>query len=985
MRTFVNLKVHSIYSILESTLSIDKIAKLAVEKNQPAVCLTDNNLHGALEFCLKCKALNVKPIIGCKLLLNDKQVLFPKYQKTNALITVLVRSEEGYINLLKLVNNSEYEDGYYIININDLEKYSYGLICLVGEINGLAWNLYNKLNIENGIKSLNNIKDIFTNNNFCIELQRNVFANPQYEKFILDYAKENKLIIVATNETYFESPKDFEVHEVLKTICEQKTCISEYNYFKSYNEMLPRYSDIKYTLSNTIKVCSMCDFYLEKKPIALPIFSINRKMENRTLYYQAIKSLEYIFYSLGKTEKPVYYKRLIEELYIIINTKYSGYFLIVSDFILWAKNNNVYVGPGRGSGVGSLVAYCLGITNIDPLKYNLLFERFLNINRINLPDIDVDFCQIGREKVIRYIQSKYGLTSVGQIITFGSLQIRAAIKDVGKYLNIPYEKINILCKAIPSFETDIENIYTTLIKINILPAQLISKLMEIIIKLIGLYRHVSTHAAGLVISNSLLQKNIPIIWDEANQIGISQFSMNCLENVGLPKFDLLGLKTLTAVKEIIQQLINNRININLDCYNDDKSFQLICEGKVLGTFQLEGKGMNKHIKSIQPNNINELAALIALYRPGPLKHIKLYSDTKNKKISRISLHKAVDYILDETYGIVIYQEQVMLIAQKLAGYTLSEADILRKAMAKKDMNEMLVQKNRFVEGAVSKGIEHKLAIDIFNTLSHFADYGFNKSHAIAYSTLSYITSYLKANFPLEFYSVNMTTELSDSERISALYYDAIDSGIMFISPSVQMPINKFKVGNGFIQFPLNAIKGIGEPVVNSIYESKGKKRFNSLLDFYSKINYKIITNKIIKILILSGALDCFNQSRNQMLNSLDEMVVNCSKSKQNNILTHDNKPMTLSMLYEEYLLLGCYVSECPIQLAAEISGENINSIAIIAEQNNDFVTIITKNGKLEISVHSKHRFELGKAYKYTLKTIDDTKTVFEKINLINAK
>ncbi len=437
--------------------------------------------------------------------------------------------------------------------------------------------------------------------------------------------------------------------------------------------------------------------------------------------------------------------------------------------------------------------------------------------------------------------------------------------------------------------------------------------------------------------------------------------MNWVESAGLAKFDLLGLKTLTAVDEILSQLLASRINAGLECFGDRKAFQLICAGKVLGTFQLESKGMRKHIEHMLPSNLSDLAALIALYRPGPMKHIRLYSDIKSGKVARVSLHQAIDHILDETYGIVIYQEQVMLIAQKLAGFSLSEADVLRKAMAKKDMNEMLVQKHRFLSGATANGVSHTLASSVFSTLARFADYGFNKSHAVAYSALAYITAHLKASFPLEFYAVNMTVEITTQSKMSELYYEAVAAGIQFAAPSVQKPLSKFKTGNGFIQFPLNSIKGIGSPVVNSISASRAQKPFASLADFCVRIDPRVVNKRVLKSLVSAGALDCFGQTRLQMLASL-ETISSCAKTKASHpalAAASDGSPATLAVLYEEYLLLGCYVSESPCKdgdstedteasADAEPDTDSTLVTAAIVAQFGKQLILITSSARLEV-------------------------------------
>ncbi|PIM95861.1 DNA polymerase III subunit alpha [Candidatus Hodgkinia cicadicola] len=976
MINFVNLKVHSIYSILESTLKVDRIAELAFEKKQKAVCLTDNNLHGSLEFCLKCIELGIKPIIGCKLAINHKHTLFSygKRKKSNLIITVLIQSELGYKNLLKLINQSDCKHNYHVVNLKDIHSLSKGLICLMGGFGSLSWDVYNTIGPNKTIDRLNVIKNIF-DNNLCIELERNIFTNPDYEKFMIDYAKTNGLVVAAINETYFESPEDIEVIEILQSISKQKlTHISKNNYFNDYKNILTRFPDVIEAVKNTTTISNLCNFHLEKRIVHLPSILKNKKTENKILYLKSIEALEYMFYSVGKKNKEIYYDRLLKELSIILVTSYSGYFLIVSDFTLWAKYNNIYVGSGRGSASGSLIAYCLGITVVDPMVHELLFERFLNVNRISLPDIDVDFCHEGREKIIRYIQLKYGIRNIGQIITFGSLQVKVAIKDVGRYLSISYNTLNLLCKSLPTFDHETNSILDVLYKTKLISSPLFEKVMNIILKLIGLYRQISTHAAGLVIYDTPLVNDTPIVWSKEDRVGVVQHSMNWVDSAGLPKFDLLGLKTLTAIDETIEYITINRIHIDLECYTDNKTFELICNGTVLGTFQLESQGMKEHIKHIRPSSIIDLTALIALYRPGPIKHIKLYSDAKWKRTKRTSLHKSIDYILDETYGIIIYQEQVMLIAQELAGYSLSEADVLRRVMAKKDRKEMSEQRTRFVNGVVANKIDHNLAREIFDTLLRFADYGFNKSHAVAYSSLAYLTSYLKANFPLEFYVANMNTEIMDLERVSALYYDAIDMGIKFLLPSVCLPVDKFIIGNNLIYFPLSVIKGLNDQIIDSINKSMNNKKFKNLLDFCIRSDAKIITKTVLKSLIYSGALDCFNISRKQLVSLINTIII-CLTSKHdpNNLLgnytSNNNEEIPLALLYKEYLMLNCYVSKCSIIEIDEGSKPNLKGLCIVVSHNKDIATVIIGNKRLNVLFKSKKRIELGNVYRYTFEKI----------------
>ncbi|XXN13763.1 MAG: DNA polymerase III subunit alpha [Candidatus Hodgkinia cicadicola] len=961
-RAFVNLKVHSTYSILESALSIDKITELALKHSQLGVGLTDSNLHGALEFCVKCKRAGVQPIIGLKLLIDDQQVLFNKCEPLVA--TFIVCTERGYINLLKLLRASTQALEYRVITLTQLEAHSEGLIMMLGEPGGIAWEVYKQFGREAAFLRFELLRQI-VNNRLCFELQRKTFVNQQFEAMIMAYANINGLITVATNETFFEAPEDYEVYKALRVVARAPIAnISNQSYFKSYADMLTRYSDVPNTLRNCALICEMCKFSLDKTTLTLPTFLNNRSHESSALYMRLIASLERLFYTIGKTNKRLYYKRLLWELQVVLHTRYTGYFLIVMDFVTWAKANNIMVGPGRGSAAGSLLAYCAGITNVDPLRYGLLFERFLNPTRTNPPDIDVDFCHTARDDLIKYIKARYSIHNIAQISTFGILQLKGAIKDAGRCVQLQYSLVNAICAALPpSAGTSInKSALLACCAKMLIPQQVAFKLITITTRLVGVCRHVGTHAAGLVISSSSPIEHVPVVWDNENRINVTQYSMSWVDCAGLAKFDLLGLKTLTIVSGILELLASYRIEPNID-FKDEKTYKFICKGALLSTFQLESEGITKHVKHLVPSNLNDLAALIALYRPGPIAQIKLYSDIKHNRRIRTKTHSAIDSALDDTYGIIIYQEQVMLIAKAISGYSLAEADELRKAMAKKNKANMLAHAERFVNGAVAKGNNKQFAISMFDTLTRFADYGFNRSHAVAYAMLAYITAYLKCNFMLEYYAVCLTVEANESNEITDLYYEALAFGVEFAQPSVQAPIVEFRVVSGVIQFPLTSIKFISSSVVSSIAISKANKPFASLTDFCYKCDSKLITERVLKALVLGGALDCFGLSRAKLISNLNQLLYSIAL-KVNISICFENQSAcapTLELLYKEYCLTSCYTSENPIDRFAHMR-QHSSELAIVVSQSKTTLTLILQTKRLEVAADIDQPLQLGQVY-----------------------
>ncbi|XXN19730.1 MAG: DNA polymerase III subunit alpha [Candidatus Hodgkinia cicadicola] len=963
-RAFINLKVHSTYSVLKSMLSVRRIAELAFKHSQLAVCLTDTNLHGALEFCVECKKLGIQPVIGLKLLIDDQRALFSAGARC-LLATLIVRTEQGYTNLLKLLGASTTSLEYRVITLSQLEIYSEGIILLMGEINGIAWEIYRLFESEKIINRFETLRQIM-NNNLCFEIQRNTFVNRQFESLLISYASANRLLVVATNNTFFELPHDYELYKKIRGVA-----CTRYNsqaYFKNYSDMLTRFADVLYTIKNCTVLCKNCEFCLTPLAPSLPSFLETHCLENGVLYMRLIASLEYLFYKTGKTNKREYYKRLVKELTVVTSTRYAAYFLVVMDFVAWAKINKIMVGPGRGSSAGSLLAYCAGITNVDPLQHSLLFERFLNVTRASAPDIDVDFCHLLRDKLIKYIQTRYKRANVAQVATFNALQLKGALKDAGRCLQLKFETVNSLCMSLPpKFNTQrSKSLLIAHCAEMQIPQRISVKLIDTAFKLMGVLRHVGTHAAGIIITNSPLVNRVPIIWNDYDAINVTQYSMVWADAAGLSKFDLLGLKTLTVINDVLETLAINRIEPNIN-FEDQKTYEFIWQGLLLSTFQLESKGINKHIEHMKPSNINDLAALIALYRPGPMSQIKLYSDIKHGRKQYVRVHNEVDKILNNTYGIIIYQEQVMLIAQALSGYSLTEADELRVAMSKKNKAKMMSHADRFLAGALARGVSKELATTMFETLARFAGYGFNKSHALAYAVLAYITAYLKCNFTLEYYAMCLTAEMNDTNDITNLYYEALKLETIFAQPSVQMPFAEFKVINGVIQFPISAIKTLPISVTNSIAMSNSCKPFASLADFCYKCDHKVITERVLKTLILSGALDCFNIPRAQLLFNFRD-IIDCVKFKSELCLRAiSNTKLELDTLYYEYCLIGCYISESPVDRFASV--QHNWQLAAVTQQTSSTLTLVFSAHILEVATNVSYTLDLGQVYACEIKYV----------------
>ena len=823
---FVHLKVHSAYSLLEGALPIEKLAKLATAMRFPALGLTDtNNLFGALEFSEKLWSAGVQPIVGCTLDIDfgDNRDTQPSALKALSneprakpagKIALMAMNAEGFANLMRLSKALYFEpapDEVPHVKIGRLEEVSAGLIALTGGPQGPIDAALRGGQCDQAIERLKTLEKIF-GDRLYVELQRHGLAEEaDVEPELLELAYDRHLPIVATNECYFATRADHEAHDALLCIADGRYVVeddrrraSPEHYLKSEDEMASLFADLPEALANSVEIAVRCAFRPEGRKPILPRFVAgddslseieNFRLEAAELKRQAKEGLERRLAATGPAKgftAEDYRKRLAYEVDVITQMKFPGYFLIVADFIKWSKANGVPVGPGRGSGAGSLVAYALTITDLDPLRFGLLFERFLNPERISMPDFDIDFCQEKRDRVIAYVQEKYGQNRVAQIITHGKLQARAVLRDVGRVLQMPYGQVDRLCKLVPNNPANPVTLREAIDGEPKLQEErdrepIVARLLEIAEKLEGLYRHASTHAAGIVIADRPLEELVPLYRDAKSALPITQFNWKMVEAAGLVKFDFLGLKTLTVLEKAVNLVRRGRgvsVDLAVVALDDKATYDMLAKADTAGVFQLESTGMRESLKRLKPDRFEDIIAMVALYRPGPMDNIPTYINRKHGEEPVDYLHPMLEGILKETYGVIIYQEQVIQIAQVMGGYTLGQADLLRRAMGKKDKAEMAKQQARFVEGALANGVKRDDAIYIFDLVDKFAGYGFNKSHAAAYALVSYHTAYLKANFREEFFAASMTLDMGNTDKLAMFASEARKSGIAMLPPCV---------------------------------------------------------------------------------------------------------------------------------------------------------------------------------------------------------
>lgn len=909
---FIHLRVHTEHSLLEGAIPVKKLPGLAAKAEMPAVAITDtNNMFAALEFSETAAKSGVQPIVGCQV---DLCYLPPEPGKRPELpapIVLLAQSEAGYMNLMKL-NSCLYlkSDGQLPqVSIEEIEALSGGLICLSGGPDGPVGRLLRQGQRPKAEALMGRLKAAFPDRLY-VELQRHPGEDglPEAEKLSerghVEMAYAMDLPLVATNDVYFPKPEIYEAHDALICIAqgayvdqqEPRRRLTAQHYFKSPQEMATLFADLPEALENTVEIAKRCAFKTYKRAPILPKFADDEVVELRRQAQEGLKArLAVIPHAVSVEE---YEQRLEFELGIIEGMGFPGYFLIVADFIKWAKDHDIPVGPGRGSGAGSLVAYALTITDLDPLRYLLLFERFLNPERVSMPDFDIDFCMDRREEVIRYVQEKYGREKVGQIITFGALLSKAAVRDVGRVLQMPYGQVDRLSKMIPVEGVKPVSIEKALadeprLREEAKNEEVVNRLLTYAQQVEGLYRNASTHAAGVVIGDRPLDALVPLYRDPRSDMPATQFNMKWVEQAGLVKFDFLGLKTLTVIQNAMDLILKSgrplhvaadgtelyappegaENQINLIPLDDEKTYELYSRAKTVAVFQVESSGMMDALKRMKPTCIEDIVALVALYRPGPMENIPVYCEVKNGQREITSIHPSIDYILAETQGIIVYQEQVMQIAQVMAGYSLGGADLLRRAMGKKIAEEMAKERPKFVEGAMKNGVDKKKAMEVFDLLEKFANYGFNKSHAAAYAVVSYQTAWLKANHPVEFMAGVMNCDIHLTDKL-AIYFQEVRKGLSleWTPPCVNRSQATFDVKDGKLVYALGALKNVGVEAMRLIVEGRGEKQFATLYDLARRVDLKKVGKRPLEMLARAGAFDALDRNRRRVFSGLDALV-----------------------------------------------------------------------------------------------------------------
>jgi len=891
---FIHLRVHTAYSLLEGAIPVKKLIALAQKYKMPAVAMTDSgNLFGALEFALAAREAGIQPIIGCQV-----QLASEKKNETSTLV-LLAQTQEGYQNLLKIVSHTFLkgkENDTPQISFDDLRPWSKGLIALTGGFQGgLAKQLARGLD---GKDYLLRLQSLFQDRLY-IEITRQGVLSPDEERIeqtLIDLAYAHNLPLVATNEAFFPDPSLYEAHDALLCIAEgtyvnekDRRRLTPDHCFKSPQEMETLFEDLPEALLNTQVIAQRCHFLLTPIQPILPSFPCDN--EEVELRKQASLGLEdrlnhYVFTpemdeEIRTSTREKYFKQLEYELSVITEMKYSGYFLIVADFIKWTKSQGIPVGPGRGSGAGSLVAWSLTITDLDPLRFGLVFERFLNPERVSMPDFDIDFCQERRDEVIHYVQNKYGADRVAHIITFGKLQARAVLRDVGRVLQMPYGQVDRICKLIPNNPTSPVTIEEA---IGIEPqlGQMIDEdpevkhLIHIAQQLEGLYRHASTHAAGVVIGDKPLNELVPLYYDARSPLPATQFNMKYVEQAGLVKFDFLGLKTLTVIQQTVEYLKERGIDLDVSALplDDEKTYELLMRAETIGIFQFEGSGITDVVRKLKPDRFEEIIAVGALYRPGPMDDIPRYIACRHGEEKVTYLYPELEVILKETHGVIVYQEHVLRIARDMAGYTLGGADLLRRAMGKKIKSEMDAQRKLFIDGILNNvGGDPGTAKILFDQIEKFASYAFPKAHAAAYALITYQTAYLKAHYPVEFMAALMTLELNNTDKLTFFAREVKRLGIELLPPDVNHSYAGFKVENGAIRYALAAIKNVGAAAMDTLVAERNKNGpYQDILDFVERVGNRVINKRQMENLITAGAFDSLSSNRHQLMENLEILL-----------------------------------------------------------------------------------------------------------------
>ena len=1008
---FNNIKVHTQYSICEGAIKIDDLADYCKSKKIKSIGLADSyNLCGALEFSEKISKVGTQPIIGTQININAHNII--------GKISLYATSEKGFKNLTKISSQSYLKNNSSLdaaCNLEDLINNNEDLILLTGN----NQNFFGKLFFKNKLKDIAEILKLLKKNfqdRIYIEIQRhNEDQEKNFENYLLNASKNFNIPLIATQEVFYLDKNMHEAHDALICIGEKKFVedqsrfkYSDQHFLKSQNEIEKIYSDIPEALENNYNFHLRFNFKPRKsKPILPSIAKNQNNLPEEELSLLAKKGLKnridnfVLKKNKGKSKDKIikiYEDRLSHEINIINSMDYASYFLIVSDYIKWAKKNLIPVGPGRGSGAGSLVAYCLDITDLDPIEFDLIFERFLNPDRISMPDFDIDFCEEKRDQVFDYLKSRYK-NGVAHIITFGKLKARMVLRDVGRVLGLPYGHVDKICKMVPfdpsrplslKESIDREPRFKEEIKNN----SKVKKLLDLSLKLEGLNRNMATHAAGVVIAGEKLAEQFPLYYDHGSNLTLpsTQYDMYSSENAGLVKFDLLGLKTLTVIDKTIKRLKLKKIDLDISKINlnEEKVFSLLSTGETTGLFQLESAGMRDAIQQMKPNKFDDIIALVALYRPGPMSNIPVYNDCKNGIKEPDYIHPTLQEILKPTYGIIIYQEHVMQIAQTLAGFTAGEADILRRAMGKKKKAELDRQKENFINGALKNGIAKDVANFVFTKIEPFAQYGFNKSHAAAYALIAYQTAFLKTFYKEDFIAATMSTELTNTSKLREFVEELKKLNIEIIKPSINKCFPDFRAVDGKIIYGLGAIKNVGlEAIKNIIQERNNNGEYKSFIDFINRVDAKDVNKLQLEGLVKAGVFDEFNKDRNMILNSIPKIIqkiknINDDKNSHQSNLFNDqdnNKeefeflsstPWSVKeLLSEEFKSIGFYLTNHPLTEFEEIFDQlKINSYS-------QFYKNDKKESLVAGTIMSIQEKKSAKGTPYAIVKFSDKKTEFE--------